>query len=59
MQQVGGYIDPSTTVHPHLYLPLPTRSPLYKVTAVTPPHTLMSSASVHLIFIKLNISFKQ
>ncbi|XP_011505088.1 PREDICTED: G protein pathway suppressor 2-like [Ceratosolen solmsi marchali] len=43
MQQVGGYIDPSTTVHPHLYLPLPTRSPLYKVTAVTPPHTLMSS----------------
>ncbi|XP_008211189.1 extensin isoform X1 [Nasonia vitripennis] len=40
---INGYIDPGAVVHPHLYLPLPTSSPLYKVSAATPPHTLMSS----------------
>ncbi|KAJ8674356.1 hypothetical protein QAD02_005618 [Eretmocerus hayati] len=43
IQQVGGYIDPGTVVHPHLYLPLPTRSPLYKVSAATPPHSQLPS----------------
>lgn len=43
---INGYIDPGAVVHPHLYLPLPTRSPLYKVTAATPPHTLMSSVNM-------------
>ncbi|XP_043272290.1 G protein pathway suppressor 2 isoform X2 [Venturia canescens] len=43
---VGGY--PGTgmsVVHPQLFLPLPTRSPLYKVAAATPTHTLMPTVN--------------
>ncbi|XP_012273742.1 protein enabled homolog isoform X2 [Orussus abietinus] len=41
---VGGYPGTGTSVvHPQLFLPLPTRSPLYKVTAATPTHTLLPS----------------
>ncbi|XP_058808988.1 uncharacterized protein LOC131674371 [Phymastichus coffea] len=43
IQQVNSYVDPAAGLHPHLYLPLPTRSPLYKVTTATPPHTLIPS----------------
>ncbi|XP_024938896.1 extensin isoform X2 [Cephus cinctus] len=44
LSAVGGY--PGTcanVVHPQLFLPLPTRSPLYKVAAATPTHTLLPS----------------
>ncbi|XP_014218539.1 G protein pathway suppressor 2 [Copidosoma floridanum] len=45
MHQIGGYPE-ATVVHPHLYIPHPTRSPIYKVAAVTPSHTLLSSGPV-------------
>ena len=45
VQQLGGYIDSSPVVHTHLYLPLPTRNPLYKVSAATPTHNLLQSVS--------------
>ena len=45
MQQTS-YLDPSAVVHPHLYLPIPTRSPLYKVSASTPPHSIITSVSI-------------
>lgn len=40
---VGGYPGTGATsvVHPQLFLPLPTRSPLYKVAAATPTHALL------------------
>lgn len=47
VQPAGGYMgDPNTVVHAHLYLPLPTRNPLFKVSAATPPHNLLQSVSM-------------
>lgn len=43
VQPMGGYIDQGTVVHPHLYLPVPTRNTLYKVSAASSPHTLLAS----------------
>ena len=48
---VGGY--PGTgmsVVHPQLFLPLPTRSTLYKVTAAAPTHTLIPNVNVIYFF---------
>ncbi|KAK0089194.1 hypothetical protein PV325_008506 [Microctonus aethiopoides] len=43
---VSNYTTGTNVGHPQLFLPLPTRSPLYKVsTAVTPTHTLMPNVN--------------
>ncbi|XP_015109132.1 extensin isoform X3 [Diachasma alloeum] len=46
LTSVSNYPPAGTNVvHPQLFLPLPTRSPLYKVTAATPTHTLLPSVN--------------
>ncbi|XP_012255287.1 protein enabled homolog [Athalia rosae] len=44
LSAVSGYPGTgASVVHPQLFLPLPTRSPLYKVAAATPTHSMLPS----------------
>ncbi|XP_063991838.1 G protein pathway suppressor 2 isoform X2 [Diachasmimorpha longicaudata] len=46
LTSVSNYPPAGTNVmHPQLFLPLPTRSPLYKVATATPTHTLLPSVN--------------
>lgn len=55
---VGNYPPTGTNVvHPQLFLPLPTRSPMYKVNAAaTPTHSLMPNVNIINYFINLVIT---